>query len=179
LNGGPSERDARTPRWHGVRHATRLCRCDGAAGSGAGAASSCLLSGPGDVASVIGGAAGLLLGGALGASLERAAYGGNPDAGLTGGLVGAVVGGVAGAGLARKACDQSSESQLRAHLSPMRELGPLGVRIHRGESEHLLPRPVPELPLTPRARHELRQRRRVARRLADHAKRAVDVMCGS
>jgi hypothetical protein len=73
------------------------------------------------VASVIGGAAGGLLGSALGASLERAVYGGNPDAGLTGGLVGMVVGGVAGVRLARKACGQSSENQLRAHLGLMGE----------------------------------------------------------
>lgn len=86
------------------------------------------------IASVIGGAAGGLLGSALGASLERAVYGGNPDAGLTGGLVGMVVGGVAGVGLARKACGQSPENQLRAHLSLMWEhdriaVGPSAVFI--------------------------------------------------
>lgn len=56
-------------------------------------------------ASVAGGVAGLLVGGVVGARLERAAYDGNPEAGLTGWLVGAVAGAVVGVRIARGLCE--------------------------------------------------------------------------
>jgi hypothetical protein len=63
-------------------------------------------------ATLLGGAAGMFVGGAVGALLERALYRGNPDAGVTGLAVGMIAGAAGGIHLARKACAEPTANQL-------------------------------------------------------------------
>jgi hypothetical protein len=63
-------------------------------------------------ATVLGGAAGMFVGGVVGALLERAVYRGNPDAGVTGLAVGMIAGAGGGIHVARKACAEPTANQL-------------------------------------------------------------------
>jgi hypothetical protein len=73
------------------------------------------------VASVLGGVGGAMVGGTVGVLVERAAYGGNPEAGITGFVVGIVVGAAVGAGAARRVCDEEAEVELGRHLRDLKE----------------------------------------------------------